>query len=796
MKPFLALVSAALLLLAAACSQSPEKLLAEADKYHNNKKYEEASILYQKVLTKDKTNAEAYYKLGLNSLDQGKGMEAAQALRRAVDLKPTNQDATVKLAEIYLLAYQGNPKGAASIVDDLKQLDAKLLQQNPNSFDGLRIKGLIAAIVNDDAAAAEESFAKANAIKPYTPALVEVYAQVLLKENKADQAVTLIQGTLAHNKTWDKGYDLLIAIYEHEGQKDKAEAVLRQHVDADPKSAAGIVKYAYYRLATGDFAGAEQLMLRMSKDPKTFPGAPMYLGDFYYRAKKVDQAKASYEEGKKDDPKNAVAYDLKLIELQAATNHIPEAVGMAKDLADKNPTSASATEVYAQLLLRTSTRASGTKMVDEIKKMVDANPANTVLRLDLSRAYFEVNDREKALASVQQVVGDAQKDIQKTGRAQPALLPAEALEARIYQERGDRDGNAKALELTSSVLNARAGANAETLLSARIVRDRVLVATGKAPEAQTDLEAMLKAFPNMLEAHLLMGDAYMAQKQFDAATREFETAAKGTPPDRRALIGIQTVKLVSGHPMEAVQAIQDLATKNPADITWKFELAKFEDTAASTPSSLDLAARKQLLQQAADNYKQILAASPAAGELWMKLGTIQEKLGQTDAALASFEQAGSVNPKNSDAFLDQALLLEALNRKNEAVVQYNKVLNIMPDNALALNNLAMITAEAGGNLDQAQTYAERAKKGAPNEPNVADTLGYVYLRKNLNAQAAEIFRQNVQQYPQNPAFRFHLAMALLKTGDKQGAREQASKALQAAPPNMQSAIKTFIGQIG
>jgi len=121
---------------------------------------------------------------------------------------------------------------------------------------------------------------------------------------------------------------------------------------------------------------------------------------------------------------------------------------------------------------------------------------------------------------------------------------------------------------------------------------------------------------------------------------------------------------------------------------------------------------------------------------------------------------------------------------------------IMPDNPLALNNLAMITAEGGGNLDQAQTYAERAKKGAPNEPNVSDTLGYVYLRKNLNAQAAEIFRQNVQQYPQNPAFRFHLAMALLKTGDKQGAREQASKALQAAPPNMQSAIKTFIGQIG
>lgn len=180
----------------------------------------------------------------------------------------------------------------------------------------------------------------------------------------------------------------------------------------------------------------------------------------------------------------------------------------------------------------------------------------------------------------------------------------------------------------------------------------------------------------------------------------------------------------------------------------------------------------------------------------MNLGEVQEVLGQNDAALASFQQAGIVNPKNADAFMNQALLLQLLNRKKEAIEDYNKVLNINPDNALALNNLAMAAAESGNNLDQAQSYAERAKKGAPNSPDVSDTLGYVYLQKNLNTQAAEIFRQNVQLHPDNPAFRFHLAMALLKQGDKQGAKEQAGKALQVAPPAMQGQIKTFIGQIG
>jgi uncharacterized protein HemY len=79
---------------------------------------------------------------------------------------------------------------------------------------------------------------------------------------------------------------------------------------------------------------------------------------------------------------------------------------------------------------------------------------------------------------------------------------------------------------------------------------------------------------------------------------------------------------------------------------------------------------------------------------------------------------------------------------------------------------------------------------------VDDTLGYVYLQKNLNTQAVEIFRQNVREHPNNAAYRFHLAMALFKQGDKQGAKDQAGKALQGADPDLQNQIKTFVGKIG
>ena len=100
MKPVLSFVPICALLALTSCSQSPEKLLAAANKFHENKKYQEASILYQKVVMKDKTNAEAYYREGLNLLDDGKVADAVPFLRRAVDLKPSNTDAEVKLAEI------------------------------------------------------------------------------------------------------------------------------------------------------------------------------------------------------------------------------------------------------------------------------------------------------------------------------------------------------------------------------------------------------------------------------------------------------------------------------------------------------------------------------------------------------------------------------------------------------------------------------------------------------------------------------------------------------------------------
>jgi uncharacterized protein HemY len=62
------------------------------------------------------------------------------------------------------------------------------------------------------------------------------------------------------------------------------------------------------------------------------------------------------------------------------------------------------------------------------------------------------------------------------------------------------------------------------------------------------------------------------------------------------------------------------------------------------------------------------------------------------------------------------------------------------ENPAALNNLAYLISETpGGDLTQALTLAQKANQKLPQAPEIADTLGWIYLKKNLTDNALEIF---------------------------------------------------------
>ena len=62
--------------------------------------------------------------------------------------------------------------------------------------------------------------------------------------------------------------------------------------------------------------------------------------------------------------------------------------------------------------------------------------------------------------------------------------------------------------------------------------------------------------------------------------------------------------------------------------------------------------------------------------------------------------------------------------------------------------------------------AQKARQQRPNDEDVADTLGWIYIKKNLPDSAIAVFRELVTKNPKRAAFHYHLAMALFQKGDK------------------------------
>ena len=769
--------------LASACSQSPQRLVEAGNRYHDKHKFQEASILYRKAIGKDKTYAEAYYREGLNLLDQKNAVESAKFLRRAVDLNPNNSDAEIKLSEIYLTAYAYDQKKFRSLLPEVRELTAKILQRNPKDFHGIRLQAFL-YLTDKDLPKAVAAFQEAYQLQPYSREVAGWLAQVLSANNQFEEAEKLSRDMIAHDKTWGPAYDFLFVQYLQRKQPAEAEAVLKERVANDPASDVAIINYSNYLLETNRYNEAEAQMKKVVADSKDFPNGRQLMGDFYMRANRFDQAAHEYTEGISADPKNKLNYQMHLVgalSRQGANSQAKqaEALNLAKTLSTEHPKDAAASQLYASLLLNSGLKQDVQKSLAELKSLVNTNNADPVLHFDLSRAYYAQRDLEKAQSEALEAV-----------RLRPSLMPARVLAARIYEDRGQ---HGKALEQTGIVLDRLPGD-----AQAQLVRIQARIGLKEGDKVRPELETLVKQNPNFGDAVYQLANLYVAGKEYGKAQQQFQSLWEGLgpkkQPDLRGFIGLQEVKLKQGHPDQAIQAMQDLVQKNPDQPSLRYTLANFQAEAAM-PLPDSNPERASLLGKAADNYQQIAKSSPNSSEMYIRLGTLQRMLSQNQQALHSFEEAAKANPSNAEAVLNQAIVLESMEQTEKARAAYSQTLGMDPDNVVALNNLAFLNADGNRDLDQAMTYAERAKKRLPTNANISDTLGYVYFRKNLNADAIRELQSAVDRDPKNASYRLHLAMALLKRGDKSGARREAESALRTANTDQQEKIRTFMSQI-
>jgi tetratricopeptide (TPR) repeat protein len=189
--------------------------------------------------------------------------------------------------------------------------------------------------------------------------------------------------------------------------------------------------------------------------------------------------------------------------------------------------------------------------------------------------------------------------------------------------------------------------------------------------------------------------------------------------------------------------------------------------------------------------------SRSAGDLYMRMGETCRRKGDFNGAISNLQKARTALPDSTMVLATLALTLDSAGRKPEAKIAYEQCLKIEPRHGVALNNLAYLLAENNGDLDQALTYAQRSKQLLPNLFEVSDTLGWIYLKKQLTDNAIEAFREIVNKQPTHSTYRYHLGMAYAQKGDRPKAIEELNKALHSNPPREEAdKIKQLLSKLG
>jgi len=157
-----------------------------------------------------------------------------------------------------------------------------------------------------------------------------------------------------------------------------------------------------------------------------------------------------------------------------------------------------------------------------------------------------------------------------------------------------------------------------------------------------------------------------------------------------------------------------------------------------------------------------------------------------DEAIAQYRRIIERRP-SAQVYTMLGILEDAGGDTAQAEASYRKALEVAPETPIAANNLAWLIAENSGNLDEALRLATIAVTKNQYVAEYYDTLGYVYLKKDLIAPAVEQLKKAVTLEEENahrtgatpnPGYRLRLGMALARSGDKTSARREVESSLK------------------
>jgi tetratricopeptide (TPR) repeat protein len=355
------------------------------------------------------------------------------------------------------------------------------------------------------------------------------------------------------------------------------------------------------------------------------------------------------------------------------------------------------------------------------------------------------------------------------------FMPAHAALVQISEKKQDYK---EMLQQADQILQLDPGNS-----NARLWRGVALMGTRNYDQARSELTELVRSHPQFEDAELQLGLLDVDQNRLADAEAIFRKLYKPGQPDGRPLEGLVRTLTARKEPDKALPILAEALKKSPDSKAVRSQLA----FVAATTGNTDLAI---------DQYTWLVEKDPGNIDHQVRLAEAYRAKGDFTSAAAAFQTAWKLAPKDIRIPTALASIQDANGQREQAKATYLEALKLDPDNPFILNNLAFMLADTNGNLEEAMGMLERAQRKQPNDPRISDTVGWVYLKKNLTDSAIQIFSSLVHKSPDDPNYRYHLALALLQKGDKARAREEFEIALEHHPgKDTADRIKQLIGKM-
>jgi tetratricopeptide (TPR) repeat protein len=722
---------------AAGCRRDPQAAVRQyvesGSKYAEQGKYAEAVVQFRNAIQRDPKSGDAHEKLAQALLQAGDAANALGEYIRAADLEPDNAQLQLKTGDLLLLA--GKP-------EDAKARAARVLATQPDNVDAqILTANALAGLKDLDAAVAQ--IEDALRVDPDRGGTYSSLGALELSRGKRDAAEAAFKKAVELNPDSPLAHLALGNFYWLTNRPADAEQALTRALDLDPKNALINRALANFYLASGQPERAEAPLKTIYALTKSTSSA-FSLVEYYLATKKEPDARTLLESLLKD-PRAATTANARLATLDYEHGQRDSAYQRLDGVLSKDAGNLQA------LLVKTSLLLSDKRPEDALQTVsaaVERYPQSTPAQFMLGRVQAARRQPEAAMAAYREVL-----------RLNPRATDAKLALAQLQLAQGQPDAS---VGLASEALVAEpSNADAELLLV------RGLLTKGDLDRAGLELGKLMQRFPNSAVVHTQMGMLLGRRHDATGARAEFDRALQLNPNLLEALGG---------------QVSLDLSAKDYARAK-----ARVDEWVAARPSSpaLVLAARTYAagrdLPGAEALLRRAIGMDSADLDAYSTLGQVLVAERKLPQAKTEFENVVKQAPKSVGALTMLGILLQADGDIDGARERFEQVVQIDPGAAVAANNLAWIYAEHGGNLDVALDLAKSAQNQLPEAPEVADTVGYIYIKKDLPTQAISTLEFCVEKNPQNAVYQYHLGLAYSKAGDKERSREHLTKALALQP---------------